>query len=213
MPIATMPPVAVMRITANREMRPKEVYCCGACYNAAIVVDPILAKHFVLETAPALFTFSESFHRSHPVYSQCTICDRYLFRIINEVDIMTRIETAIKSRETNSSLYIALKAQQSWIFNGPTTQFQTHLRTTLKDTRIDVDTILSQNHTVQGIQPLETILRKIKSHCCCSDDQNSDATCTWANEHGLWEFDSDAIDHDAIDPMLSYEVCGPDGPW
>ena len=111
---------------------------------------------------------------------------------------MTRIETAIKSRETNSSLYIALKAQQSWIFNGPTTQFQTHLKTTFKDTRIDVDTVLSQNHTVQGIQPLETILQKIKSHCCCSDDQNSDATCTWANEHGVWEFDSDAINHDAI---------------
>jgi hypothetical protein len=205
MSIATIPPIAgnqlVMRIVANREKTPRDVYCCGACYNAAIPGDKMLAKHFVLETAPTLFTFSESFHRSHPVYSQCAICDRYIFRIISEVDIITRIETAIKSGESNSSLHVALKAHPSWLFHGPTTRFKSHLADVSKDTRIDVDTILSHSHVVQGIQSLETVRRKIKSYCR-SDEQKSDAAHTWANEHGLWELDSDAID-----PMLGDDVC------
>jgi hypothetical protein len=203
MQIATIPPIAgnlVMRIVANREKTPRDVYCCGACYNAAIPGDKMLAKHFVLETAPTLFTYSESFHRSHQVYSQCAICDRYIFRIISEVDIITRIETAIKSGESNSSLHVALKASPSWLFNGQTTRFKSHLADAFKDTRIDVDTILSHNHVVQGIPSLETVRRKLKSHCC-SDEQKSDAAHTWANEHGLWELDSDAIDQMQCDDI------------
>ena len=158
-------PVEMMRLVSSATSSSSPVYCCGACYDVAIREDATLEAQFQVESTPLIFTMSESLYRPHPIYTQCAICDRYVFRIVNEVDIITRIHAAVRARETSRSLHAALKSQPSWIFHGMTNDFRTTLETQLQtDTTFDVDALMTHIHSLQGIPSHDTILSKMRTH-------------------------------------------------
>ena len=152
----------VMMRVAECENAP--AYCCSLCYDVAIDLDPTLAAHFDADDTPLLFTMSESLHRPHPIYTQCIVCDRYVFQILHEVDITTRINHAIRSHESAGSLHLELTSRPSWMFHGPTTEFPTLVAALLKDSRFELDLLMPHIHSVVGIPSRAQIAQRIHAH-------------------------------------------------
>jgi hypothetical protein len=176
-------PVEMRRLVSSASASSSPpVYCCGACYDVAVRDDATLEAQFQVDSTPLLFTMSESLHRPYPIYTQCVICDRYVFRMVDEVDIVTRILAAVRAREKSRSLHAALQSQPSWIFHGMASEFRTTLATLLlhADATLDVDALMTHIHSLQGIPSRETIRCKMLMHfawnACDATDSPCDAT-------------------------------------
>ncbi len=100
-------------------------------------------------------------HRPQPVFTKCVVCDRLVFRLVEEVDVIARIEVALRSSESSRSLHIALQSQPSWLFHGHMTDFPAALASVVRNTRWEMEPLRTHIQSICGIPTREQIVRTI----------------------------------------------------